>query len=142
MTEDLAKESIKDAINEELTTEVLKAEENDVPFYGINIMTDARHDWRRNAAQSDVVAIGQTHHRVVGLAVVTRQDDPVSQRHEIRGVENLYQHFDENDTSINIHGHDRNASVNKYLAVHQPQVTNASGPQKYMGVTWHPHLSD
>lgn len=160
MTEDLAKESIKDAINEEVTAEVLKAEENDVPFYGINIMTDARHGWRRNAAQSDVVAIGQTHHRVVGLAVVTRQDDPVSQRHEIRGVENLYQHFDENDTSINIHGHDRNASVNKYLAVHQPQVTNAndtwhaskgvtkemkkiaSGPKKYMGVTWHPDLSD
>lgn len=118
-------------------------------------MIDACHGWSRNAAQSDI-AIGQTHHHGVGLAVVTRQDDPVSQRHGIKGVENLYQHFDEND----IHGHDRNASVNKYQ--HQPQVTNAndmwhanaskgvtkemkkiaSGPQKYMGVTWHPDLSD
>lgn len=92
-------------------------------------MIDACHGWRRNAAQSDI-AIGQTHHHGVGLAVVTRQDDPVSQRHEIRGVENLYQHFDENDISINIHGHDRNASVNRYLVVHQPQVTNAND-------TWH-----
>lgn len=93
-------------------------------------MTDARHGWRRNAAQSDI-AIGQTHHHGVGLAVVTRQDDPVSQRHGIRGVENLYQHFDENDIYV--------ASSK---GVTKEMKKNASGPQKYMGVTWRPDLSD
>lgn len=62
-----------------------------------------------NATQSDIIAIGQTHHRVVGLAVITRQEDPASQRHEIWGVENLYKYFDEHDISVNTHGHYRNA---------------------------------
>lgn len=39
------------------------------------------------------LAFGQTHHRIVGFDVVTRQDDPVSQRHEIRGVESFKRFF-------------------------------------------------
>ena len=56
---------------------------------GINILTDARHGWRRNAVQSYFIAIWHNHHGVVGLAVVTRADDHVSQRHEMKGVEKL-----------------------------------------------------
>lgn len=102
VTEDLAKDSIKYAINEEVTTEVLKAEKNEVPFYGINIMTDAGHGCRRHAAHSYIIVIGQTYHRVVGLAVVIRQNDPGRQRPEIRLVENMYRHCDENNISISI----------------------------------------
>ena len=76
--------------------------------------------------QSDVIAIGQNHRRVVGLAVVTRADDHDSQRHEMKGVQKLYEHFEEHDVSVNIHDYDRNASVNKYLATNQPTVTNAN----------------
>lgn len=159
-TKDMAEESITEAINEEVATEILNSEENGSQYHGINIMTDARHGWRRNAAQSDIVALGQIHHRVVGLEVVTRRDDPVSQRHEMKGVELLYKHFDEKDVSVHIHGHDRNASVNKFLSVNKPYVTNANdtwhasknvnkemkkiatGPLKYRGITWHPDLSD
>lgn len=46
-------------------------------------MTDACHGWRGNASQSDIIAFGQTNHRGVGLAMVTRQDDPVNQCHDI-----------------------------------------------------------
>lgn len=48
MIEDLVKELIKDVINEEVIVEVLKVEENDVFFYGINIMIDVCYGWRRN----------------------------------------------------------------------------------------------
>jgi hypothetical protein len=159
-TRDMAEEAITKAVNEEVATEILKSEENGSQYHGINIMTDARHGWRRNAAQSDIVALGQIHHRVVGLEVVTRQDDPVSQTHEMKGVELLYRHFDEKGVSVHIHGHDRNVSVNKFLSVNKPYVTNANdtwhgsknvnkemkkiaaGPLKYSGITWHPDLSD
>ena len=54
----------------------------------------------------------------------------MSQRHEMVGVRKLYDHFDASSVSVNIHGHDRNASVNKYLATEQQTVVNAND-------TWH-----
>ena len=59
-----------------------------------------------------------------------------------------------------LHGHDRNSSVNKYLAQEEPHVKNAndtwhatkgiakvlksviSGAKKNSGITWHEELSD
>ncbi|KAK3086820.1 hypothetical protein FSP39_023965 [Pinctada imbricata] len=159
-TEKLAMDSVQEAINDEIAYGILQSEENGEEFQGINILTDARHGWRRNAAQSDIVALGQSLHRVVGLVTITRADEPVSQRHEMVGVKKLYEHFDASDVSINIHGHDRNASVNKYLATERQSVVNANdtwhatkgisremkkittGSKKMMGVTWHPDLTD
>ena len=66
--------------------------------------------------------------------------------------------FEEHDEYVNIHGHDRNASVNQYLATNQPTLTNANdtwhaskgvkkemkkiayGHKKLKGIAWHPRL--
>ena len=156
----LANGSMEEAINNEVTYEMLQSDERGEEYHGINILTDARHGWRRNAAQSDIVALGHSQHRVVGLVTVMRADEPVSQRHEMVGVRKLYDHFDASSVSVKIHGHDRNASVNKYLATEQQTVVNANdtwhatkgisrdikkittGTKKMMGVTWHPDLAD
>ena len=144
---------------EEVLT-IQEAEENDVEYGGINILTDARHSTRRNAKQSDIIALGNKTHRVVGAITVTKDDDSVSQRHELYGVKKLYESFEDYGFAINIHGHDRNASVNKYLLTVRPNVENANdtwhaakgvtkmlksvthGPMKQHGITWREELKD
>ena len=49
---------------------------------GIDIMTDARDGWRKNAKDTSVVAIGEKSHKVLQCVQITKQDDIVSQRHE------------------------------------------------------------
>ena len=53
-------------------------------------MTDARHGWRKDARHSDVVAIGFHTINVIGLEVVTKDDNPVSQRRETLGIKKKY----------------------------------------------------
>ena len=88
------------------------------------LKTDARHGWRKNVAQSDIVARGNITHNVVNIQTVTRSDEPISQRHELIGVKNMYKDFDSQNVKVRIHGHDRNSSVNKYLAQEKPHVKN------------------
>ena len=56
---------------------------------GIDIITDARHGTRKISAFSDVVALGDTTHKVVAIQTVSKKDDPCSQRHELIGVKNI-----------------------------------------------------
>ena len=158
-TEDTANESIEDALNMEIGQAVANVPDPS-EFSGINIITDARHGTRKNSAYSDVIALGGTTHKVVSAQVISKQDDPISQRHELLGVKKMYQEFDEKNVSINIHGHDRNSSVNKYLSKDHSHVKNAndtwhatkgivkalknitSGPKKMHGLTWHEELTD
>ena len=160
VTSAVTKEKIQNAIDEEVALTMLQSEEGGCDFKGINIMSDARHGTRRNAAQSDVIALGTITHKVVGAITITRADDPVSQRHELLGSKKLYEHFDSCDVNVNIHGHDRNVSLNKHINTEQPSVTNANdtwhaakgitkqlkvitnGTKKMHGVTWHSELSD
>ena len=46
---------------------------------------------------------------------VTKQQDPVSQRHEKYGTELIYENFASKDVTIKIHSHDRNLSINKLI---------------------------
>ena len=158
-TEDTANESIEDALNMEIGQAVANVPDPS-EFSGINIITDARHGTRKNSAYSDVIALGGTTHKVVSAQVISKQDDSISQRHELIGVKKMYQEFDEKNVSINIHGHDRNSSVNKYLSKDHSHVKNAndtwhatkgivkalknitSGPKKMHGLTWHEELTD
>ena len=48
----------------------------------------------------------------------------------MKGVQKLYKHFEEHDDYVNIHGNDRNAYVNEYLAANQTTLT-------YANDTWH-----
>ena len=49
------------------------------------------------------------------IQTVSKKDDPCLQRHEPLGVKNIYKVFDIKNVKVRLHGHDRNASVNKYL---------------------------
>ena len=91
---------------------------------GIDILTDARHGWRKNSRQTDVVCIGGNTHQVLTVQVVTSKDDPVAQRHERLGTEKIYKALTESDLSIARHCHDNNASVTKYVREQQKEVCN------------------
>lgn len=67
---DIFNESIEQALNEEIGP----YKELD----GIGIMTDARLCWRKNAQDSNVVAMGEKTHRVLQCVHLTKQDDIVS----------------------------------------------------------------
>ncbi|XP_070559392.1 uncharacterized protein [Ptychodera flava] len=149
-----AEESRSDALLEEIA------------FYGperrggIEVMSDARHATRKNAKQSDIVFLGDRTHKCVYKTCVTREDDTCSQRHEMAGVRRFYEWADENAVPVDIHAHDRNASVNKFIREERPETQNSndtwhvtkqvgrevkkitSGAQRNHGKTWHADLSD
>jgi uncharacterized protein YdaT len=54
--------SIGNAVNDEIAS----YEELD----GINIMTDARHGWRKNSKDTSVVALGEQTHKVMDCVLV------------------------------------------------------------------------
>ena len=151
VTDEQAKKSMEGAIMEEIASGDLT---------GINIMTDARHGWRRNAKDTDVVCIGEKTHKVLSLEHVTRREEPSSQKHELVGTRKIFEKFAEKQIPINIHVHDGNASVTKYVESRQEGVKNsydtwhatkgitkqlrkvAQGPKRDHGKTWHVELSD
>jgi len=132
----------------------------------IGIMTDARHGWRRNAKDTNVICIGQKTHKVIKDIYVTKSDDPVTQRHEMLGTKKLYEYFDSNIESIGgpvlikSHAHDRNLSVNSFVKKERNGTCNqndtwhaaksvekeisavSKGPKSKHGITWHEELSD
>lgn len=73
---------------------------------GIDIMTDARHGWRKNAKDTSVVALGEKSHKVLQCQHVTKAHDIVSQRHEMKGTADIYRYFEEKDLTVKVHTHD------------------------------------
>ena len=105
------------------------------------------------------MAKGENTHKVLQCVHITKQDDIVSQRHEAKGMENIYQYFTEKDVIVKVHTHDRSMSVNKlvkdtYFTVNQNDSWHgvksirkamksiSSGPQYQEGQTWFKQLSD
>ena len=130
---------------------------------GVEIMTDARHGWRKNSKDSDVVCIGQKTHQVLHNVHVSTEMEPSPQKHEIYGTRILYDHLDNfQNTGVHVavHAHDSNASVNKYVREERPGTVNqndtwhgansakkavvavSSGPRYKHGDTWHEELAD
>jgi hypothetical protein len=126
----------------------------------IDIATDARHGWRKNAKDTSVVAIGDNSHKVLQCVHVTKEMDHVSQRHEKLGTEKIYMFLETKDINVRIHAHDRNMAINKWVKTHSPPVINqndtwhgvkamkksvsaiSSGPKYKHANTWHVELSD
>ena len=127
---------------------------------GITIITDARHGWRKNAKDTDVVCIGYESHKVLYNSHVTTVDDPCTQRHEILGTRRIYDHLESSKIKISTHVHDSNASINKFIRENKPATSNQNdtwhagvslkkavcaitkGAQYKHGVTWHRELQD
>ena len=119
-----------EALLEEIGQTVLH--EDDM-YHGIHIMTDARHGWRRNSRQTDVVCIGQYTHKVLLDAIVSKDDDISAQRHEKLGTVQIYEHLQTHEDGpipVATHAHDRNLSINKFLREEHPDTTNQND-------TWH-----
>jgi hypothetical protein len=78
-----------EALQEELVTyegeedlEVIIGDDEEVVTIkahpGIDIETDARHGWRKNAKDTSVVALGYNTHKVIRHEHVTRKDDVIT----------------------------------------------------------------
>ncbi|CAC5410848.1 unnamed protein product [Mytilus coruscus] len=121
------KHHIQQQYNESIVSEVLEEIGMYDDLTGINIMTDARHGWRKNAKDSSVVAIGEKIHKVLKCEHITKCDDSVSQRHEKLGTQRIYHYLEEQDVQVNVHSHDRNISINK-LVKDKEIITNQNDP--------------
>ena len=136
-------------------------DENTEEWHGINIITDARHGWRKNAKDTSVVTIGEKSSMVLLHTHVTKADDHVTQRHELLGTKQVYEYFESRDTPVAVHCHDRNMAVNKYVRDRAKAYTTnqndcwhgvkalkksvtgiSAGPKYKLGITWHPQLED
>lgn len=125
----------------------------------IDILTDARHGWRKNSKHTDVVCLGNLTKKVLDIETITHQDDPIAQRHEKIGTERIYDTL-RPQVQIRRHCHDSNNQITKYVREKQPDVQNtldnwhglkslekniseaSHGPKKFHGVKWHKELSD
>lgn len=152
----LAQETMSAAIVQEVGAE--KSRDHD--FCGIDILTDARHCWRKNARFSDVVCLGSQTHKVLRLETISKEDDICTQRHELIGVKRIYEYFDSQAINVKSHAHDNNSSVSKFVVTQRQPTENAkdtwhaakgisrdakkisSGAQYKEGQTWHAELSD
>ena len=83
VVEKLIVTSQDDALLEEMAATSLKCEG---VAEGIDILTDARHCWRKNARFSDIVCIGDKTHKVLKVETVSKEDKRCSQKHELLGV--------------------------------------------------------
>ena len=90
----------------------------------VEILTDARHGWRKNARQTDVVCLGNKNKKVVAYDVVTSVDDACAQRHELLGTKRIYEKLDQQGVVVSIHAHDNNASISKYVTEQRPTIMN------------------
>lgn len=100
----------------------------------VDIITDARHSTRRNSKYTDIVCIGYNTHKVLDHEVIRREDDSCSQRHELHGTKRIYENFDTKGVHVRRHGHDRNASVNKFVREQRKSTVNQND-------TWHVSVS-
>ncbi len=62
------------ALQEEAAATLVEAEMKGEEYKGITMMTDARHGWRRNSRQTDVVCMGHHTHKVLRDEIVTKND--------------------------------------------------------------------
>ncbi|KAJ8297993.1 hypothetical protein KUTeg_024524 [Tegillarca granosa] len=156
------KDSISSEYNESIQTALLEEVGSYETLDGINILTDARHGWRKNTKDTSVVAIGEETHKVIDCIHITKSDDNISQRHEIIGTTKLYEKLERETVNVKTHTHDRNVAVNKFIkssplaeeTLNQNDTWHAvkkikpkmqsisSGPLKYKGISWSEQLSD
>lgn len=100
----------------------------------IDVITDARHSTRRNSKYTDVICVGNSTSKVIENKVVTRKDDPCTQRHELIGTKSIYASLDANNVQVRRHAHDRNASINKFIREQRKSTINQND-------TWHVSVS-
>ncbi|CAH1253420.1 Hypp1174 [Branchiostoma lanceolatum] len=133
--QDLAEKSMETSLQEEITGSVLSEDDDD--YRGLKVLSDARHCWRKNAYNSDVVFLGHATHRVIRHELVTREDEPVSQNHEMVGTRRFYEWADARGLSIHLHGHDRNLTANKFLEDNRGYTENGNDTWHGAGVKTH-----
>ena len=125
----------------------------------ITILTDARHGWRKNTHDSSVVAIGEITHKVLACEHITKNDNPIPQKHELIGCKRIAESLDKDDIEVGVWVHDCNTTIDKYVTQLQ-DVTNqnetwhgiknlkkeiskvVSGAKTNEGKTWHRQLCD
>ena len=149
----LTRESIQFALLDEIQASKDKGQN------GISIMTDARHQCRKNSYHTDHVALGQYTHKVINMQHIDKEQERCTQKHETIGCEQMYEDFKRQDITVSVHSRDRNLSVNKVIRgkdgvqncnerwhATKPVTMGikkiSSGARKNQGKTWHPELSD
>lgn len=151
-------EEYEESTTAALVEETALAEDDEELADGITVMSDARHSSRKNAKDTSVVVIGAKSHKVLQHELVTKADDPCTQRHETLGTKRVLDKFEEKNIEINTWIHDRNVSINKELKVrgicNQNDLWHAikpvkkslrkigDGAKKNHGKTWHHELDD
>lgn len=145
----------EDSISTALFEEIGMYEDLD----GIEIITDARHGWRKNDKDTSVVAVRERSHKILNCVHITTADDPVPQRHEKIGTEKNYRDLEAEQVTVHIHTHDRNLSTNEMVketvnTTNQNDIQHViksvkkamsliySGPRYKEGKTWSEELYD
>ena len=153
------KQFIEEEYNDSIETSLME----EIGMYDdltcIDIMSDARNGWRKNAKDTSVVAIGEKMHKVLKCEHITKADDGVSQRHGKLGTQKIYEYLEQKDVKVKVHSHDRNMSINKFVHEHGDTINQndswhgikavklamkkvSAGPKYLQNKTWSDELED
>uniref|UniRef100_K1PYR3 Uncharacterized protein n=1 Tax=Magallana gigas TaxID=29159 RepID=K1PYR3_MAGGI len=85
MYKTFVQQEYEDSISTALLEEIGMYEDLD----GIDIITDARHGWRKNAKDTSVVAVGEKSHKILNYVHITTANDPeeVTRKVLVKGKE-------------------------------------------------------
>ena len=154
--DDVYIDSIKNARFQEIAMKSYQSDDQEP----MDILTDARHCWRKNAKDSTIVALGDLSHKVVACQHISTQEEPISQKHEKLGSERIYEELNKDDIAIGVWAHDFNSSINKLIKEKPSPTQNQNetwhgvknlkkelckvtkGPKYQHGKTWHSQLED
>ena len=150
--EEVYQQSLTDSMADEIS------HIEDLKSGGITVMSDARHGWRKNSKDTSVVVIGDKCHKVLAHQLVTKADDPCSQRHETLGTKAVMDQFEEKGIMVDMWVHDRNVSINNEIKrrgmINQNDLWHgiknlkkvvkgvSCGAKKNHDKTWHTELDD
>ena len=123
-----------------------------ISYGGIDILTDARHGWRKNSRQADVVCLGSKTGQVIQLTTVTSsRDEKIGTRktYDSLRVVRIRRHYHGNNVSFTIYAHENHPKVRNQvdkwhdLKSQEKLLTNSvRGAKKSNWMTWHRELDD
>ena len=87
----------------------------------VEILTDARHGWRKSVRQTYVVCLNTSIKKKSHTHTV---DNACAICHELLGTKRIYEKLDQQGVVDSIHAHDNNTSISKYVREQRPTTIN------------------
>ena len=152
-----AEKSPKQALHEDMAYACAESNEEKTD---IDVFMDARHCWQKIPFM-DIVCLGDRTHKAIRVVTISKEEEPISLKHKLHGVQKIYEYLDNQQCPVDIHAHDSGTSSVQLSLMsvcrvwhtvgsgHSPQRERRgqrhedhTGPRRREGRNWYPQVAD